>query len=141
MVSGPPAASAAAAVARPRAAASNSARRGPARPSAPASSRAVSLWAVRLMPRSRSLTDRGDRPAASASSSWVSLASARSCRNSPANGSPASPTAQHPLPALRPPATLHRAEPILHQQYAAPPAAAISIRLGQPGMGRPPAAA
>jgi uncharacterized protein with GYD domain len=36
----------------------------------------VSLWAVRLTPRSRSLTDRGERPAASASSSCVSLASA-----------------------------------------------------------------
>ena len=45
----------------------------------------MSLWAVRWMPRSRSLTDRGDRPAASASSSCVSPASARSCRSNPAN--------------------------------------------------------
>ena len=44
----------------------------------PASSMAVSLWVLRVMPRSRPLTDRGDRPAVWASSSWVSLASARS---------------------------------------------------------------
>ena len=52
---------------RPAAAASNSARAGPARPSASASSRAVARRAVRLMPRSRSLTDRGLSLAASAS--------------------------------------------------------------------------
>ena len=63
------AASTSAAGARPRAAATNSARAGSARPSAPASNTAVSLWAVAWMPRSRSLTDRGDTPAASASSS------------------------------------------------------------------------
>ena len=68
---------------RPRAAASNTARCGPARLSASASSRAVSLRAVRLIPRSRSLTDRGERLAALASSSCVSPASARSCRSSP----------------------------------------------------------
>ena len=39
------------------------------------------------MPRSRSLTDRGLMPAASASSSCVSLASVRSCRSNPANSS------------------------------------------------------
>ena len=86
MVSEPgAAASTPAAGAPPRAAASNSARGGPAKPSASASSRAVSLRAVRLIPRSRSLTDRGERLAASASSSWVSPASARSCRSSPPN--------------------------------------------------------
>ena len=63
------AASASAASARPRAAATNSSRAGPARPSASASSTAVSLRAVRLTPRSRSLTDRGLSFAASASSS------------------------------------------------------------------------
>ena len=72
---------------RPRAAATNNARTGSARPSAPPSSTAVSLRAVRLMPRSRSLTDRGLRPAAFASSSCVSRASARSCRSNPANPS------------------------------------------------------
>jgi len=72
---------------RPRAAATNNALAGSARPSAPLSNRAVSLRAVRLMPRSRSLTDRGLRPAASASSSCVSPASARNCRSSPANPS------------------------------------------------------
>ena len=81
------AASTSAAGARPRAAATNKGRTGSARPSAPASNSAVSLRAVRLMPRSRSLTDRGLRPAASASSSCVSLASARSCRSNPANPS------------------------------------------------------
>ena len=90
------AASTSAAGARPRAAATNSACAGSARPSASASSSAVSLWAVRWMPRSRSLTDRGDRPAASASSSWVSLASARNCRSNPANSPPGcSATAPH----------------------------------------------
>ena len=81
------AASTSAAGARPRAAATNTGRTGSARPSAAASNSAVSLRAVRLMPRSRSLTDRGLRPAASASSSWVSLAWARSCRSNPANPS------------------------------------------------------
>ena len=78
------AASTSAAGARPRAAATNTSLTGAVRFKAPASSSAVSLCAVRLMPRSKSLTDRGDRPAASASSSWVSRASARSWRNSPA---------------------------------------------------------
>ena len=73
---------------RPRAVATNSARTGSARPSASASSPAVSLWAVRWMPRSKSLTDRGDRLAASASSSCVSPASARSRRSNPANPGP-----------------------------------------------------
>ncbi len=78
------AASTSAAAVRPRAAATNSSRSGPVSLSAPASSSAVSLRAVRLMPRSRSLTDRGDRLAASASSSCVSPASPRSCRSRPA---------------------------------------------------------
>jgi hypothetical protein len=99
------AASTSAAGALPRAAATNSARTGPARPSAPASNWAVSLCAVRLTPRSRSLTDRGRTPDASASSSWVSLASARSCRNNAANESPGcSSTAQ----TSRPPARGHQ---------------------------------
>ena len=71
----------------PRAAATNSSSVGPVRPSAPASSTAVSLCAVRLIPRSKLLTDRGDTPAAAASSSWVSFASARSCRSSSAKES------------------------------------------------------
>ena len=71
----------------PRAAATNNSAVDPARPSAPANSTAVSLWAVRLTPRSRSLIPRGDSPAASASSSWVSFASPRSCRSNPPNES------------------------------------------------------
>src|SRR6516165_4872469 len=112
------AASTSTAGALPRAAATNSSPAGPARPSAPASSTAVSLWAVRLMPRSRLLTDPVDNPAASASSSWVSPASARSCRNSPANETSRCPaTAQRSLPAC-PPGNRYRAEPILPPQYA-----------------------
>ena len=87
---------------RPRAAASNSARCGPERPSAPASSRAVSWRAVRFTPRSRSLTDRGDRRAASASSSCVSPASSRSRRSSPPKlsaGSATGPIAPHHTPS------------------------------------------
>ena len=102
-----PAASTCPAGSRPRAAASNSARCGPERPSAPASSRAVSWRAVRFTPRSRSLTDRGDRVAASASSSCVSPASSRSCRSSPAKLSAGcSATGPSPLttPARRSPA-------------------------------------
>ena len=91
---------------RPRAAATNSDRAGSARPSAPASRTAVSWRAVRLMPRSRSLTDRGLTPAALASSCCVSRASARSCRSNPANPTMAcsAMTAASPPPALSPPA-------------------------------------
>ena len=91
---------------RPRAAATNSDRAGSARPSAPASRTAVSWRAVRLMPRSRSLTDRGLTPAALASSCCVSRASARSCRSNPANPEVAcsAMTAASPPPALSPPA-------------------------------------
>ena len=104
----PRAASTSAAGALPRAAATNSSRTGPARFSASASSSAVSLRAVRLMPRSRSLIDRGLRPAACASSSWVSRASARSCRSSPAKVSVGySATAHRPLANAQPAAT-HR---------------------------------
>ena len=78
------AASTSAAGARPRAAATNSTRTCPFRLSASASITAVSLRAVRLIPRSRSLTDRGLRPAASASSSCVSRTSLRNCRSNPA---------------------------------------------------------
>jgi len=53
----------------PRAAATNSSSAGPVRPSAAASKTAVSLCAVRLKPRSKLLTARGDTPAAAASSS------------------------------------------------------------------------
>jgi hypothetical protein len=88
---------------RPRAAATNRARTGSTRPSAPASSMAVSLWTVRLMPRSRSLTDRGLRLAASASSSWVSRASLRNCRSSPAKRSAGS-SATGPSSLHQPPA-------------------------------------
>jgi len=42
---------------------------------------------VRLMPRSKLLTDRGETPAAAASSSWVSFAPVRSRRSSPAKES------------------------------------------------------
>ena len=88
-----------AAEARPRAAAMNSVRGCPVRLSASASSPAVTLRAVRLTPRSRSLTDRGLTSAAAASSSWVSLALTRSWRNNPANSSAGcSAIAQHPSP-------------------------------------------
>ena len=89
----------------PRAAATNNSRAGPGRLSASARRRLVSLWAVRLTPRSRSLIERWLRPVASASSSCVSLASARSCRNSPAKLSSESatgPSAPHNLPAALP---------------------------------------
>jgi len=56
------------------------------------------LRAVRLMPRSRSLTDRGLSPACSASSSCVSRASVRSCLSKSANLSPGS-TSAEPTPA------------------------------------------
>jgi len=52
---------------------------------APASCTAVAWRAVRLMPRSGSLTARGLTPAALASSSCVNSASVRSCRSNPAN--------------------------------------------------------
>ena len=72
------------------------------------------------MPRSRSLTDRGPRLAASASSSWVSRASARSCRSSPANES-ACCSATTPTPLIAP-ARGHRpgAGTTLSTQYAGP---------------------
>ncbi len=57
------------------------ARGGPKHPTYQAIT-AVSLRAVRLIPRSRSLTARWLTPAASASSSWVSPASSRSRRSS-----------------------------------------------------------
>jgi hypothetical protein len=85
----------------PRATATNSSRAGPARPSARASSSAVSLRAVRLIPRSRSLTERGLTLAASASSSCVSSALARSCRNSTAKLSPGC-SATAPAPPRQP---------------------------------------
>jgi len=116
------AASTSAAGPRPRAAARNKARTGSARPSASASSKAVSLRAVRLIPRSRSLTDRGLSPAASASSSWVSRASARSCRSNPANSSTggcAIIRASLHEPSPRPPAT-RPGGTRLHQQYIGP---------------------
>ena len=59
---------------RPRATASNSARAGPTRPSASASSRTVSRRGVAAIARSRSLTDRGLSRAASASSAALRCA-------------------------------------------------------------------
>ena len=73
-----------AAVGRLRAAAMNCSRSGAVRRRASASSSAVALRGVWLMPRSRSLTVRGLIPAAEASSSWVSPRSARSCRSNSA---------------------------------------------------------
>jgi len=71
--------------ARPRAAASNSILATPCRCSASASNRTVSLCGVATTPRSRSLTARELSPAASASSSCVSPAPARSPRSTPEN--------------------------------------------------------
>src|SRR6185437_592696 len=65
--------------------ASNASFAAPTRPSASASSPAVSFRAVRLTPRSRSLTDRVLTRAALANSSWVSPALARRRRRRPAN--------------------------------------------------------
>ena len=63
--------------------------------------------AARLTPRSRSLTDRVDRPAASASSSWVSPAPDRSCRSRSANPT-AGDSAMIGIPSAGPhPATRH----------------------------------
>ena len=130
------AASTSAAGTLPRAAATNRSWIGPSRLSAPASNWAVSLWAVRLIPRSRSLTDRGERLAASASSSCVSRASARSCRNSPAKESPdCSPTTPAPLAIFR--NCPHPAKPILHPQYADPASLTISRDRPGPGAVRP----
>jgi hypothetical protein len=63
-----------------------SCRRTPGKPllTVSTSSAAVSVRAARLIPRSRSLIDRKLRLAASASSSWVRPASARSCLSSQA---------------------------------------------------------
>ena len=85
---------------RPRATASNSARAGSASRSAPASRRIVSRRGVVAMPRSRSLIDRGLKPVASASSSWVSRASVRSFRSRPAKVTGGSATAS-PLARTR----------------------------------------
>ena len=102
---------------RPRAAATNNARTGSARSSASASSLAVSGRAVRWTPRSRSLTDRGLSPAASASSSCVSPASARNCCNKPAN--PCTGCSATAPPKIRPPWPGHGQEP-RPQAYAGP---------------------
>jgi hypothetical protein len=102
---------------RPRAADRNSSRAGPARPSAPASKTAVSLCALRWIPRSRSLTDRGLSPAASASSSCVIWASARSRRSSPANES-AGCSAMAPMPLDPPAAPPRRGTRPFPKQYA-----------------------
>ena len=96
--------------ARPRAAAINVSRTGASKRSAPASKTAVSLWVVRLIPRSRSLTVRGLKLDASASSSCVRLASARSCRSSPAKLNPGSATGSASPPNLSAAATPHLAE-------------------------------
>src|SRR5690348_15726286 len=84
------------------------------------------------MPRSRLLTDPVDRPAASASSSWVSLASARSCRSSPANESPGFSATALALPhSLSAPANRHPAEPILRPtlRRPRPPAPSRRVRI------------
>src|SRR5262249_39440657 len=92
--------------------------------SAPASRTPVSLCVVRVTPRSRSLTERALRPAASASSSCVSLASVRSCRSSPAklsSGSATDPPAfPRNLPAV---ATRHGCTNRTLAQPAWPPSA------------------
>jgi hypothetical protein len=136
------AASTSAAGARPRAAATNAARTGPIRPSASASSPAVSLRAVRLTPLSRSLTDRGERLAASASSSCVSPASPRSCRSNPANV-PAGSSATSPLiPSVpRPRPLLQRTSAIAHKGRPPQrrPGHFISVQAGQrPARSCPP---
>ena len=100
----------------------------------PASSRAVSLRAVRLIPRSRSLTERGLSPAARASSSGVSRASARSCLSSPANVGAGSATGSIvPSPgcrsrAVRPLSSI----PLRGSGYPIRQAAAVSTSTGQP---------
>ena len=83
---------------RPRAAATNTPRTGPARPSASANSSAVPLCGARLTPRSRSLTVRGLSLAASASSSCVSPASARSRRSTSAKPGTGSSATARPSP-------------------------------------------
>ena len=71
----------------PRAAATNSERTGSARPSAPAS-RERGVLTGGAVDAPLQVTDRPRlRPAASASSSWVSLAPARNWRSNPANPS------------------------------------------------------
>jgi hypothetical protein len=89
---------------------------------------------VAWMPRSRSLTDRGDRPAASASSSWVSLASARSCRSNPANPCPGSATAPTPYNLAR--ARGARTRPML-KAYADPITRATPPAPASPGQQDP----
>ena len=79
---------------------------------AAASRTAVSWRAVRLMPRSRSLTDRGLTPAALASSSCVRPAPARSCRSNPANPE----VARSAMTAASPP---HRPQPARGTQHRA----------------------
>ena len=63
--------------------------------------------AVRWIPRSRSLTDRGDKPATAARSSCVSPASARSRCSKPANPKPGC-TATAPNALEYPPAVTGR---------------------------------
>ena len=123
-----PAVSTSPAGARPRAAERNSSRAGSARLSAPASKTAVSLCAVRWMPRSRSLTDRGLSPAVSASSSCVIWASARSRRSSPANES-AGCSAMAPMPLDPPAAPPQRGtRPLPQTVCPGPPPAILSLR-------------
>ena len=91
-------------------------------------------------------TARGLTPAASASSSWVSLASARSCRSNPAKE-----IARCPATAHTPPRTPAPRPPARHWQHACPtqyadllipaiPAAAFTGTLPQraPPLPRPP---
>ena len=93
-------------------------RTGSARFSASASNRAVSLRAVWLMPRSRSLTARWLTCAAAASSSCVSPASLRSRRNSPPKPSPPCSATGLLVP---PPARPRPAHPGCGARTASPP--------------------
>ena len=90
----------------------------------------MSLCAVRLMPRSKLLTDRGHTPAAAASSSCVSFAAARNCRSSSAKENASCSATASASPRIRPASTLN-------QQYASPFGSAISLRPGQRGRSHP----
>jgi hypothetical protein len=69
------------------------------------------------------------------------LASARSCRSSPAKESPGSATAPSNPSRSSAAATPHRAEPILYPRYATWLATAISCRPGRQAPAATPAAA
>jgi hypothetical protein len=119
----------------PRAAATNTSAVGPVRPSAPASSTAVSLCAVRLMLRSRLLTDRTDTrppppvPPGSASPRSAAAAAARQKKEQAARSPSQAPHTTCPprLPApggISPGPTVRRGG---HPRHVLPPH--ISLRL------------